>query len=89
MSTTTVATCPDYCRDPDVGCDWWDRDGQPVRDHAGPWFGSIYTTYIEHRDGSTTREAQCNVHDDPMPAVDFRQLAADALAAAEWLEANQ
>ena len=89
--TCAATTCPDYCQaDPtQMPCDWWDRDGQPIREHAGPTFGPIYTTYIEHRDGSVTREALCLVDQEPKTAAVLEQHAAHALAAAAWLRADR
>ena len=88
MTTTTHADrvqyeCPSWCERPDH---WVDdnEDGTPIEEpvsHYGPDFGRyIGVMGISHPLGLTVNEWS------EMTAADLRDLASQALAAAEWLE---
>ena len=63
-------------------------DRKPVIDHEGPSFGRFYVTGTEFLISEDALRIE--IHDDSQgeefTASDLRKLAADALAAAEWLE---
>lgn len=93
---TYIATdCPDWCNlhlmhQVDNVYD----DGRMSRIHGGPRWGRFLSAFGEE---FTNAPGQleigidlCSIDDQLTPSVeDLRQLAADALAAAEWLEAHQ
>lgn len=88
MSTATVAgspavVCPSWCQGHTI-----ETDSNGVHAlHYTPMFGSIDGTIGLNADGTVFEELGMIVRDEyGMSAADLRQLAADALAAAEWLE---
>lgn len=57
--------------------------------HPGPHFGAVELAGVTRADGSVRSFSWCcDTNGDATPA-NLRALAADAIAAAEWLEANQ
>jgi hypothetical protein len=90
--------CPDWCRHAEQGGHdpWWDDESGRMRvDHPGPDFGPYLWSNGEQIDGTLTAEVEMydtRDHNEigvPMSPDQLRQLAADALAAAEWLEAQR
>jgi hypothetical protein len=55
--------------------------------HSGPTFGMWFTSGANQPDGSLTLSAECDAI-ACLDAAGLRKVAADALAAADWLEAN-
>jgi hypothetical protein len=102
-SPILTVTCPDWCTDERPGhaddlrivsTEWGDQAGPTVTlDHTGPRFGPFrgdgeqnVLTGAVHRFVHTVEEnAGCDTSD---PAV-LRQHAAEALAAAQWLESHR
>lgn len=87
--------CPDWCTSNgyEHECDTRLREGGPVTDHHGPSFGPFgcYASETFGADASLTRfvaVSDIDTVDDLATAEQLRQFAADALAAAEWLEAQ-
>lgn len=93
MTTTAepqTMKCPSWCTlnpehtwdsyDPDTGLQW--------RGHAGPHFGHITVGGQETSDGRLTLDSFGENNTDLTPDQ-WRDVARDALAAAEWLEAHQ
>lgn len=77
--------CPDWCERPDHGADEITSPGDVL--HYGPDFGEYITP-----DGATVEDLRVELGSlggVELTAADLRQLAADALAAAEWLETVQ
>ena len=85
MQTTETMTkydCPPWCERPDHDVDDL-SDGSPAF-HYGPEFGPhIGIMALEHPLGTLNDDNR-----DDLTAQELRKLAADALAAAEWLEAQ-
>jgi hypothetical protein len=84
--------CPEWCTtEKRQGHDpWFGEGGELHVDHQGPDFGDYMFGNGAQVEGTVTSEVvvsdlECKT--DMTPA-DLRQLAADALAAAEWLEAQ-
>lgn len=88
MSTQTQADrvrydCPTWCERPDHHADGL-SDDTPVF-HYGPEFGAhISIMALGYPLGTLDDDNR-----DDLTADDLRKLAADALAAAEWLEGHQ
>ncbi len=90
-ATTPIGPCPDWCTLPTGhGWDSVDHDGTLWSGHQGPQFGFLSCGGQEKSDavGTVALEAIADDLTD-LDADDLRDLARDALAAAEWLEANQ
>lgn len=95
MSTSTIArlslACPEGCVDTTSHRDFdddLDDDGTGNRLHPGPTFGTVQTYLFSYGDGRpTVRDATVDV-EGGVDAAGLRRLAADALAAAEWIEAR-
>jgi len=87
MSTATETigyACPSWCERPDHEAD--DLGLGDVPYHYGPTFGAfigVMTPGAQQPLGTLDDENR-----DDRRASDFRQLAVDAVAAAEWLEAQ-
>ena len=94
MSTTTaipaVYGCPDWCTEAGNGHEWGIRgsDGTPACSHDGPRFGEFISVGAETTLAGPEQPDACHDGVGSMTAVGLRKLAADALAAAEWLEAH-
>jgi hypothetical protein len=93
--TFILTPCPDWCTNGSVmhACEYDDPDKGDCRPHTGPTFGDFL-----HADGeewtSAPGEVEVKMSFDSSGFPDLgvaalRQLSADALAAAEWLEAHQ
>jgi hypothetical protein len=99
MTTTTVdpeaihAVCPSWCVTPPERHSWGTRcsDDHPVVGHDGPEFGRYITTGATATfEGLGPIEVRvCDLDDVDLTADALRQLAADAQAAARWLEEQQ
>ncbi|MDP9822788.1 hypothetical protein [Nocardioides massiliensis] len=69
--------------------------GRPVMSHTGPMFGPFFTSANTHVDTLPDLQAvnaevrAFDLDDVAMTPESLRQLAAEALDAAEWLEANR
>ena len=67
--------------------------GQPVVAHSGPEFGIFFidaTEYLlDDKRLETRAHGELPNDDEVMTAEGLRQLAADSLAAAQWLENNR
>jgi hypothetical protein len=87
---TELQTCPSWCTAEHSDADL-DIDGS--RHHPGPTIGLIEFCGTTRPDGSVNDLAgSCQTFGTGsarQTPADLRQLAADALAAAEWLEAHQ
>lgn len=98
-TTTTLTACPAWCT-LEPGHDW---DSEPlndagglVRGHSGPRFGrfiSCGSEEIVHTPLGETRSLTLAIVSDTdtttFTSNGLRDLAADLVAAAEWIEANQ
>lgn len=101
--TMTALACPEWCIATDeehtslkdvaaVQTDRGDGRGPTptlVRDHEGPTFGRFSTRGNEDILGGTIWLDAFDDDGEAYTAPELRKLAADALAAAEWLEARQ
>lgn len=95
MSISIV--CPDWCTDPaahDFGTE--SVTGRPVLDHVGPEFGPFYVegkTYLDQPNQEVAPPViygvECEIDGRPHTVADLRKIAADATAAADWLEVNR
>lgn len=86
MTTTTMSACPTWCTVQDHSAEVGTEGPQDYL-HQGPTFGEIITTELLPADG---RGLMASVLEfDDVTAADLRQLGTDALAAAEWLEAQR
>ena len=90
ISRTMTILCPDWCRQDEFGHDpYLNADDQLEVDHAGPKFGTyMYGCAAQVDDEVTTRVTVSDLEDRDMTPAELRRLAADALTAAEWLEAH-
>ncbi len=79
-----VPECPDWCRLADREAH---LDLLPDDNHSGPSFGIWFTSGANQPDGSLDLSAECDAI-ACLDAAGLRKVAADALAAADWLEAN-
>ncbi len=81
--------CPEWCQlDPEHGWDSYDPDtGLQYRGHAGPRFGNVTVGAQETSDGRLTLDSMAEMNLDLSPE-EWRKVAQDVLAAAEWLEAR-
>lgn len=97
---TYIATpCPDWCTDrPLHRCTDDLGDGRHSRYHQGPTWGqhpitfAIYGEEVTDAPGTAPATASLQLPDDTLDELgpdDLRQIALDALAAAEWLEAHR
>lgn len=88
-SPTRNLACPDWCTGGHVDADV-DIDGSVY--HPGPSFGELSFAGTVRPDGTVHLAASCQDFGtwatEQTPA-NLRQLAADALAAAEWLETQR
>ncbi len=95
VSVATDDPCPTWCLEPHGHPYVVLGIGDPAeRDHRGPSFGRFTVEAVENaaRPGDLDYVVSFDVHDDgPAPGVafDLRDLAAHAVAAAEWLEAQR
>lgn len=79
MSVAQLEACPSWCTT--TAQEHADDDpGRPL--HRGPWFGPFQAW-------ECGGELTADINNCDLTAAGLRQLAADALAAAEWLEAHQ
>jgi hypothetical protein len=84
--------CPEWCSFPQlhaVDSTW--RDGRESRGHEGPDFGDFLDAGgFEFADApGVVAEVTIHAEDLELSPEALRQLAVDAVAAAEWLEAQQ
>lgn len=93
MTTDTISTedriayeCPDWCVRPDHFADVVNEDSPPY--HYGPDFG-IFDAMAEGRGEREVSISEPISFKGALCAVGLRKVAADALAAAEWLEATR
>ena len=85
--------CPEWCDRPDDNRHQLDiQDGRAVVDHDGPEFGPFIKaggmTFAETGEVAELDIMIADIEDRPFTPAELRQVAADALAAAEWLEAR-
>ena len=85
MMTRAAYACPEWCVRPDHDADEL-RAGDIVV-HYGPEFGSFIGIMGETTEGLAATLTDDNR--DDLTSGELRQLAADALAAAAWLERVQ
>ena len=84
--------CPDWCTSTgyahESNTHVISEDRRPVVDHEEPEFGRFYVTGVEFllSDGPLRLEVHDSLEGAEISAPELRKLAADALAAAEWLE---
>jgi hypothetical protein len=100
MTTTTPIKprsgygCPEWCDRPDDDRHHVDfQDGRAVIDHDGPsWGPYIAAGGFTFAETGEVAELDITISNDiehrPFTPAELRQLAADALAAAHWLEAR-
>jgi hypothetical protein len=96
MTTTLppLVQCPDWCRLPaEHGWDSHDPEtGLEFRGHAGPTFGYVCVGGQETSDAPGRAILDCML-DTSVPndlsAGHLREIAADCIRAAEWLEARR
>lgn len=87
--------CPPWCRlDTGHGWDSLHEDGRVSRGHQGPHFGEYVSTGSrEFRDAVGVQEFDVCVDPRVEPEVETaeqaRELAADLIAGAEWVEAQR
>ena len=82
MMTRALYACPEWCVRPDHDADELGPESRIF--HYGPEFGSFIGIM-----GETTEDLAATLTDDnrdDLTSGELRQLAADALAAAAWLE---
>lgn len=84
MSATIAATCPSWCTGEHQPVDL-DLDGS--RYHPGPMFGSIEISGTTGPEGQVRDLGYALIGDRGQVSA-LRQLAADALAAAAWMESQ-
>lgn len=84
VETIIKHLCPDWCGLLDS--DHHHAIREPY--HQGPRFGEIVDVYGENAGDHLAVLASVDKLDEATPAQ-LRQLAADCLAAAEWIEAHQ
>jgi hypothetical protein len=101
MTTSPIPTeprgycrCPEWCNDPDDGRYHVSlQDERAVVDHDGPHYGpDILAGVVTEAVTGEVIEFDLTISDDiaaqPLTPAALRQLAAVALAAAEWFEAQ-
>ena len=86
--TNVVLACPEWCT---LAPDEHDMDIDASTVHYGPTFGMVEINQGYRGDGTPREVLHGATTDefDHLEVEELRQLAADALAAAEWLEARQ
>jgi hypothetical protein len=90
----TPDQCPSWCTlTPGHDWDGIHPDGTMSRGHAGPRFGRFLSAgSIEHESGVTGVAVEIHTEDgddNELTTAHLLDLAADALVAAEWLEAHR
>lgn len=92
--TTTITRrwtvqCPDWCRqEPQTHEPYIDTEGQLIVNHTGPKLGAFATTGEQVDDELTMWAAGTLENPDDLTVADLRAIAANAEAAADWMEAQ-
>lgn len=89
-----TTACPDWCRlKPEHPADSIETaSGRESRIHGGPTFGRFIDVdgkeFADRQGDVALFGGVCDIEPIKFSAAELRQLAADAIAAAEWIEAR-